>query len=247
MAAFDPLQTLALTPTRPQFTVPGRAIDGLISTRSKGAEMMITRVSRDEIFLLFAITESANALGAIEEIRELAAVREHVPPEVERRENRSVFRAIRVALQAAANVSKVFWPQGSSGEMGRLRAERLRNLTGLPERHGLSNRALRNHIEHMDERLDDWTAADPRPFLGFELVVHADYKESPEMHALAVEGSAIVYDAEIDEVQLFGGRFPLAQLHADVVAVQEAASKGMAVLGANMRAAEDEAILSSEG
>lgn len=209
--------------------------------------MTITRAGRDEIFLLFALVESGNALRAIEDIRELAAVREQVAPEVERRENGSVFRAIRVALQAAANVSKVFWPQGSSGEAGKLRAERLRDLTGLPERHGLSNRALRNHIEHMDERLDDWTVADPRPFLGFEIVIHADDKRPPEMHALVVEGSAIIYDAEADEVQLFGGSFPLAQLHADVVAVSEAASKGMSVLRAKMRATEDEAISSGEG
>lgn len=192
--------------------------------------MAMTRMGRDEIFLTFAIIESANALGAIEEVRQLAAVREQVAPGVERLENGKVFRAIRLALQSSANVSKVFWPQGASGDGAKRRAENLRALTGLPERHGLSDRALRNHIEHMDERLDSWTHDDPRPFLTFEHVVHAGDKGPPENHAVLLESTAIVYDAEADEVLLFGGTFSLGQLHADVLAVRDAASKGMASL-----------------
>ncbi len=190
----------------------------------------MTRMGSDEIFLTFAIIESANALAAIEEVRQLAAVRERVAPDVERLENGTVFRAIRVALQSSANVSKVFWPQRASGDAARRRAENLRVLTELPERHGLSNRALRNHIEHMDERLDDWTQPDPRPFLTFELVVHAGDRGSPEQHAMLIESTAIVYDAEADEVMLFGETFSLAQLQADVLAVRDAASNGMASL-----------------
>ena len=198
----------------------------------------MTRMGRDEIFLTFAIIESANALAAIEEVRQLASVREHVAPGVERRENGAVFRAIRLALQSSANVSKVFWPQGASGDSARRRAENLRALTELPERHGLSNRTLRNHIEHMDERLDGWTQADPRPFLTFELVVHEGEKGPPEKHAVLLECTAIVYDAEADEVLLFGETFSLAQLHADVLAVRDAASRGMGSLMAKWPAQE---------
>jgi len=54
----------------------------------------MTRMGRDEIFLTFAIIESANALAAIEEVRQLAAVREQVAPDVERLENGTVFRAM---------------------------------------------------------------------------------------------------------------------------------------------------------
>jgi hypothetical protein len=192
--------------------------------------MAMTRMGRDEIFLAFVIIECANALSAIEDVRQLAAARERVAPDVERLQNGTVFRAIRLALQSSANVSKIFWPQRTSGDHAKRRAENLRAVTGIPENHGLSNRALRNHIEHMDERLDDWTQADPRPFLTFELVIHAGDRGAPEKHAILIESTAIVYDAEADEVLLFGETFSLAQLHADVLAVRDAASNGMASL-----------------
>jgi len=82
-----------------------------------------------------------------------------------------VFRGIHSFLTHSSNVSKILWPglprreknesaehykQRISGLKKVQRAVELRAELGLPERHVLSNRKLRDHLEHFDERLDDW-------------------------------------------------------------------------------------------
>jgi hypothetical protein len=51
----------------------------------------MTELDGDSIFLFFALTESARALHAIEQVDLLAAVRVQIQPGVERREMQSVF------------------------------------------------------------------------------------------------------------------------------------------------------------
>jgi|GEM_PF-4598740 len=175
----------------------------------------MTESDRDRIFLLFALTESAGALRALDEVERLAAVRERRTDTVEVRENGRVFDAIRSALQYAANVSKVFWPHSNAAARG----EHLRTLTGIPDSHSLRNRALRNHVEHLDERLDDWTAESPRPFLTFELVWSPDLDANPNRRE--VENSvAVIYNESANEVRLFGEVFRLADLRAALLDVQ---------------------------
>lgn len=81
-----------------------------------------------------------------------------------------VFRSIHSFLTHLSNVSRLFWPglpQRKRYEQNdaykarcRLIQERghgLRAPLGLPERHHpLKGRSLRDHLEHFDERLDDW-------------------------------------------------------------------------------------------
>lgn len=59
-----------------------------------------------------------------------------------------------VAIQAAA-ISRYFWP-ARANEPHRLRAARLRAGLGVSDDSPLRNRDLRNHLEHFDERLDDF-------------------------------------------------------------------------------------------
>ena len=84
-----------------------------------------------------------------------------------------VFRSIHSFLTHASNVSKILWPgtvpkqkhnepdnqyQQRIRNIKRavLRATELRNELGLPKEHILKSRKLRNHLEHFDERIDDW-------------------------------------------------------------------------------------------
>ncbi|MGP9678622.1 hypothetical protein ACT3TC_08295, partial [Halomonas sp. AOP27-A1-41] len=64
-----------------------------------------------------------------------------------------------------SNMSKIFWPpqtKGNKGEQRRLRGEILREKLGLPDQgHFLCDRNIRNHLEHYDERLDDWRENSP--------------------------------------------------------------------------------------
>ncbi|MBI1650137.1 hypothetical protein [Hyphomicrobium sulfonivorans] len=121
----------------------------------------MTKADRDFVFLIFALTESARALRARYEIERLGGVRKQVQPGIVAREFQSVFEQIRLALQFSSNVSKIFWPHGKAASKAAKRGDRLRNLAGLPGRHQLSDRRLRNHIGHIDERLDDWTEQSP--------------------------------------------------------------------------------------
>ena len=82
-----------------------------------------------------------------------------------------VFRGIHSFLTHASNVSKILWAglpkkkPNESDEQYKLRinkikkvrrAAELRDELGLPEEHALRNRQLRDHLEHFDERIDDW-------------------------------------------------------------------------------------------
>jgi hypothetical protein len=75
--------------------------------------------------------------------------------------NAEIFRNIHSLLVHASNLSKLFWPAPAHGTATekQARAERgarLRAYYGLPDVHPLKDRTLRNHLEHFDERLDNW-------------------------------------------------------------------------------------------
>jgi hypothetical protein len=64
-------------------------------------------------------------------------------------------------LKAAGNLSKVFWPPQprNSRKLASITKERgqhLRRILGISEESPLKNRALRDHFEHYDERIDEW-------------------------------------------------------------------------------------------
>ncbi|WP_224041641.1 hypothetical protein [Cupriavidus respiraculi] len=72
-----------------------------------------------------------------------------------------VFANCHSILTHASNISRLLWPiPGKRNDPHReSRAERgakLRELLGVGDDHPLRNRALRDHLEHFDERLDDW-------------------------------------------------------------------------------------------
>jgi hypothetical protein len=188
--------------------------------------MNTTRLKTDQIFLIYALTESARAIRQFEEVSRLAAIRESIGPGIERRENQAIFDSIRMALQFSANLSKVFWPAARSAKKIVERGQRLRTLTGIPDEHPLKSRELRNHIEHMDERLDTWTAESPRPFLAVE-GVYVDGLAARDI----VDSTMVVYRESDNSVYLLGERFDLTATHADVLDVQTkisaAASKAL--------------------
>jgi hypothetical protein len=57
-------------------------------------------------------------------------------------------------LSGFARISLFFFPEKSTGQFGRERAQRLRELTGIEADHPISNRDLRNHWMHLDHRFD---------------------------------------------------------------------------------------------
>jgi hypothetical protein len=76
------------------------------------------------------------------------------------REKGDFFREAHYLVHHAAAISRIFWPPKGRDKEATKRAKRrgrfLRDLLGLTSGHPIENRALRDHFEHFDERLDDW-------------------------------------------------------------------------------------------
>ena len=64
-----------------------------------------------------------------------------------------VWQSLQMFLTFAANISKFLWPQNPAAKS---RADDLRQLLGVADNSPLSDRTARNHLEHIDERLDKW-------------------------------------------------------------------------------------------
>jgi hypothetical protein len=76
-----------------------------------------------------------------------------------------VFTRLHAFLAHCANISKLLWPGQARNTTSRRRAKvRSAHLQKLLAEHldslaPLRSRALRDHLEHFDERLDDWAAS----------------------------------------------------------------------------------------
>lgn len=77
-----------------------------------------------------------------------------------------IFRSLHSLLTHASNISKLFWPSATKGKTEAQRIARgqlLRGRLGLPDNgHTLQDRRFRNHLEHFDERLDNWRETSSR-------------------------------------------------------------------------------------
>ncbi|MEQ8936681.1 MAG: hypothetical protein RIE56_12905, partial [Amphiplicatus sp.] len=83
--------------------------------------------------------------------------------EIESVGNPNIFASIYSHLYFTSNVALTLWPSKSLSEnikgMRKFRERRgrhLRDLLELPDEHYFSNQVFRNHIAHIDERLDEW-------------------------------------------------------------------------------------------
>lgn len=63
---------------------------------------------------------------------------------------------IRTILSEAALISLIFFPNGGPKKPSAERAEYLRSELEVDESSSLRSRVLRNHLVHLDERLDNW-------------------------------------------------------------------------------------------
>lgn len=104
--------------------------------------------------MLFCTTTALRAAGDVHAALERSA--EHVQSASGWQENaRIILDGVQtLALQAAA-LSRYLWPVRTK-KLHLLRAARLRSGLGISEDSCLSNRDLRNALEHFDERLDEF-------------------------------------------------------------------------------------------
>jgi len=78
---------------------------------------------------------------------------------VQKGDTRTTFFYVHAFLSHVGNVSKLFWPIRSQS---RARGEFLRNELGVSDSFLIKQRDPRNHLEHYDERLDDWASSSQR-------------------------------------------------------------------------------------
>ena len=67
-----------------------------------------------------------------------------------------VFRCAQDFLQHSGAISRILWPPPSAGARAKARGAHLTQALGVTDPHPLEKRSLRNHLEHFDERIDDW-------------------------------------------------------------------------------------------
>lgn len=75
-----------------------------------------------------------------------------------------VFLNLQSAIRHAAAVSRVFWPaktQRKFQDRSHNRGEALRQALKIPNTHPAQARTLRDHLDHFEERLDDWAENSP--------------------------------------------------------------------------------------
>ncbi len=108
----------------------------------------------ETVYLGELLNECENAIAAVRRMNAILAKSDEPA--------REFFREATDFLQHAACASRLLWPAPWGNAAQRARAEdrgkHLRDSLGVDSAHLLSNRDLRNHLEHYDERIDEWAA-----------------------------------------------------------------------------------------
>jgi hypothetical protein len=105
----------------------------------------------ESIYIRELLMQCQYAVDAIRRMNEILAAHD-CPSEF--------FREAGDFLQHSSAVSRLLWPPGSTSRAKKKRAKQrgahLRRTLKVDDTHMLRTRALRDHFEHLDERLDDW-------------------------------------------------------------------------------------------
>lgn len=85
---------------------------------------------------------------------------------IERLDNNRAWYSVQALLVAAANVSKLLWPNAGRNKGKPLipeRGDELRVTLPVSDPSPLEPRKLRNRFKHFDERLEEWATSDEQP------------------------------------------------------------------------------------
>jgi len=119
-----------------------------------------------------------------------------------------VWPAIQQLVGSAANVSKLLWGGGGKRAVER---EPLRASIGVADSSPLHSTEMRNHFEHIDQRLDAWWANSPRHN-------HADQNIGPYGAISGIDeiDSFRLYDPDSGDLWFWGDSFNLKEIVAEV-------------------------------
>lgn len=119
------------------------------------------------------------------------------------------------ALNHCASLSRYFWPAPSKNRSMRsfavARGSALRDSFFVDDESPLSDRNLRNSLEHFDERLDDWVLTGPvGPVIATPIVAEFAMAESEVGHVFKL------IDPESDTAVLLGKTYKFDELSREV-------------------------------
>lgn len=126
--------------------------------------------------------------------------------------------ALQAFLAASANVSKLLWPDPKGDAQ---RGKDLRDLLSVPDSSPLAPpRILRNHFEHLDERLDRWAKTSQRKNLLFR-----SFGYPGAIVGLDLEDYVAYYDTSNHTVTFLGDPQPIKPLLEAIRDVYEAVTR----------------------
>lgn len=177
------------------------------------------------IYLRELLVQCEYAVDTVKRMNEILAARAS-PSEF--------FREAADFLQHSSAVSRLLWPPGSTDRAKKKRAKKrgvhLRQVLHVDDAHVLKTRTLRDHFEHLDERLDDWAETSPNKNI-------VDNMIGPRA---AIGGDAIkdkdiirMFDPGTKLIIFRGDRFDIQGLVNGLTDIQSKANERLAQLEAN--------------
>lgn len=120
-----------------------------------------------------------------------------------------IWSSIQSILIAAANISKILWPNKKYN----LRGARLRKMLNISDDNILRDRTFRNHFEHYDERIATWFEKQANG-------VYIDLAMNPDL-SFSAQNTNRGYNT-IDEAVVFRGqKFDLSKLNEAMLEILE--------------------------
>lgn len=114
------------------------------------------------IYLQEVKTQCNSVLFALEQFDErIQEVTQRSNLEGRNTPSSEVFRALHSLLTHAANISRLLFPSRKGDQYAQRRGQKLRDLLSVDDASPIADRSLRNHLEHYDERLDQWAQNHP--------------------------------------------------------------------------------------
>lgn len=130
---------------------------------------------------------------------------EHIDPAAIDENTIRRWYALQAFLSASANVSKLLWPDPRGDAQ---RGKDLRDILAVPDSSPLAPpRILRNHFEHLDERLDRWAQTSQHKNLLFRSFGHPG-----AFVGLDLEDYVAYYDTSNHTVTFLGDPQPITPL-----------------------------------
>lgn len=133
-------------------------------------------------------------------------------------ESPHLVSSLQEAISHCAAISRFFWPSVSD-TLAVTRGKTLCDAFQITEDNLLRSRAMRNHVEHFDERLDRFLSGDPMGQLCDFVVGSSDLVDQEATHVM------LLVDPEAQVFVLFGEKYHFAGLVDCVHSVRAAASR----------------------